>query len=77
MNKNHKISMVLMSFSFLIASMIFYYHPVEANSGALQFRETTCQDLNRTVKCNDCTSGTKPCYQHTCNQCLGLPEIGE
>jgi hypothetical protein len=73
---NRKISMLLLSFSFIAASLVLLYQPVEATSGSFQYRTTTCQDLNRNVNCNDCTSGSKTCYEHTCNQCLGLPEIG-
>lgn len=67
------LKLILLGLAMFICAIIlnFPLNFAKANSGDLQWVEVRCQDLNGTVACNDCTSGTKSCYDNSCSACYG------
>lgn len=68
-----QLKLILLGIAMLICAVIltFPMNFAKANAGNLQWVEVRCHDLNGTVACNDCTSGTKNCYDNTCTACYG------
>lgn len=70
--KNNKTTLILATSILLtILSFTITLTNVKATSGNQRWIEVRCPDLNRTVPCNDCISGTRICNDNECTSCLG------
>jgi hypothetical protein len=67
----------LIGASSLVVALALFGIPQNSDGNGInqQFVSTTCIGANTSYPCNDCTSGSNTCFDHTCSQCAPPPPM--
>lgn len=71
--KKQRLKTILLGVSgvFFSISLAFLAFPYKSNANSVnqQFVSTRCLGPSGSFSCNDCTSGSNVCWDHTCAEC--------